>query len=726
MGDPVRRARLGAAARALVEANRGAKDKTLAVIAGARAAAGPRARRRGPSLPRGPLSLLSGLYGRAARFRRAWYGRHPHRVASARSAGHQRRQSRRGRQRQDAGRRGARAAPARRGRTARHSEPRLRPAPIAPTGSSWSATAATSLVPAEAVRRRAADAGAGARRACRCSCRRIGISPAVWRNDGSAAPCTSWTMGFSIVQLARDVDLLVMSRGRSGRSACCRQDGCASRSTRRAPPMRCSSAGDRRGCRGHGARLGVDTGVSRYWRARRRAAVQPFGATLRGSIGRRVVAVAGIARPERFFAALRAEGWDVARELVFRDHHWFTPRDLASIERAAAGDAQADLDHDDREGCRAAGRWWTSRIDRPWAVLPLHVAIEPASFLSWLWIGDRDWRRRARRRGADGGVKSLATRSRFCATGSSGSSRAAFAWSSALLRCRSVRRLGRASGGLAYLVDGPAAGSRSRTWHIAFPGRSAQERKALTRSMFAHFGAAGVRAHQVRHLLARADARGQRRRRRGARPAGACAGTRRPVLHRAFRLLGDLAMAHALRSEPMSVLARPLDNPYLHSMLEDIRTSTGNSVIYRQGAVRRMLRDLAAGRGVAVLIDQHLHRPTRMYVGFFRRPAATTSALAALALRTGAPVIPVFALPLPARPIPLHLRASGGPASRRHARCRARVHAALHRRAGDVRAPASRTSGCGCTGAGAIDDRCRPAASRARTQSVRRGGRCLT
>lgn len=33
MGDPVRRARLGAAARALVDANRGAKDRTLAVIA---------------------------------------------------------------------------------------------------------------------------------------------------------------------------------------------------------------------------------------------------------------------------------------------------------------------------------------------------------------------------------------------------------------------------------------------------------------------------------------------------------------------------------------------------------------------------------------------------------------------------------------------------------------------------------------------------------------------
>ncbi len=32
MADPVRRARIGAAARALVEANRGAKDKTMRVL----------------------------------------------------------------------------------------------------------------------------------------------------------------------------------------------------------------------------------------------------------------------------------------------------------------------------------------------------------------------------------------------------------------------------------------------------------------------------------------------------------------------------------------------------------------------------------------------------------------------------------------------------------------------------------------------------------------------
>jgi hypothetical protein len=32
LGDPVRRARVGAAARALVESNRGARDRTLTVI----------------------------------------------------------------------------------------------------------------------------------------------------------------------------------------------------------------------------------------------------------------------------------------------------------------------------------------------------------------------------------------------------------------------------------------------------------------------------------------------------------------------------------------------------------------------------------------------------------------------------------------------------------------------------------------------------------------------
>jgi len=103
---------------------------------------------------------------------------------------------------------------------------------------------------------------------------------------------------------------------------------------------------------------------------------------------------------------------------------------------------------------------------------------------------------------------------------------------------------------------------------------------------------------------------------------------------------------HALRLGPIGVLARPLDNARLNALLERVRQRTGNVVIYRRGAIRRVLRLLHANQGVALLIDQHVHTDA-VFVDFFDRPAATTSALAMLALRTGAPVIPVFDVPLP-------------------------------------------------------------------------------
>ena len=97
----------------------------------------------------------------------------------------------------------------------------------------------------------------------------------------------------------------------------------------------------------------------------------------------------------------------------------------------------------------------------------------------------------------------------------------------------------------------------------------------------------------------------------------------------------------------------------LNQLLEHIRQRTGNTVIYRRGTIRRVMRTLQAGQGVAVLIDQHIMSRDAIYVDFFDRPAATTSAVAALALRTGAPVVPVFALPIGGGRYPDDLRASG-------------------------------------------------------------------
>ena len=71
------------------------------------------------------------------------------------------------------------------------------------------------------------------------------------------------------------------------------------------------------------------------------------------------------------------------------------------------------------------------------------------------------------------------------------------------------------------------------------------------------------------------------------------------------------ALAHALRFPPIGVVARALDNPRLERWLEDLRTSTGNSVIHRRGSLRRILRALAGNQGVAILIDQHIQSATR-------------------------------------------------------------------------------------------------------------------
>ena len=60
------------------------------------------------------------------------------------------------------------------------------------------------------------------------------------------------------------------------------------------------------------------------------------------TIGRRageltVFVVAGIARPERFFADLASAGWDVVGTMAFRDHHLFTRRDIDAHRRGAHG-----------------------------------------------------------------------------------------------------------------------------------------------------------------------------------------------------------------------------------------------------------------------------------------------------------------------------------------------------------------------------------------------------
>jgi tetraacyldisaccharide 4'-kinase len=53
--------------------------------------------------------------------------------------------------------------------------------------------------------------------------------------------------------------------------------------------------------------------------------------------GRRILAFAGIAYPDKFFAPLAAAGAMVVEQVPFPDHHAYTPRDLEALATRAAG-----------------------------------------------------------------------------------------------------------------------------------------------------------------------------------------------------------------------------------------------------------------------------------------------------------------------------------------------------------------------------------------------------
>src|SRR5204863_2399846 len=176
----------------------------------------------------------------------------------------------------------------------------------------------------------------------------------------------------------------------------------------------------------------------------------------------------------------------------------------------------------------------------------------------------------------------------------------------------------------------------------AFPGRPRSAQRAIVRRAFAHFGQllfAMLKFSTMTPaaMLARVEFEGEDHVRLAhAQGRGVLFVTGH------FGFWEIQAMVHALRVEPVSILARALDNPHLDRLLERIRQRTGNTVVYRRGTIRRVMRTLQAGHGVAVLIDQHIMSRDAIYVDFFDRPAATTPAVAALALRTGAPGVPVF------------------------------------------------------------------------------------
>ncbi|MGE3467722.1 MAG: lysophospholipid acyltransferase family protein [Pyrinomonadaceae bacterium] len=101
-------------------------------------------------------------------------------------------------------------------------------------------------------------------------------------------------------------------------------------------------------------------------------------------------------------------------------------------------------------------------------------------------------------------------------------------------------------------------------------------------------------------------------------------------------------LSFAARFEPISYLARPLDNPKIDSLLNRLRERFGNTPINKTHSFNKAIRVLRHGGILGVLADVNAHPKEGVFVPFFGVPACTPSGAAMLAMRSNALIYPMF------------------------------------------------------------------------------------
>lgn len=94
----------------------------------------------------------------------------------------------------------------------------------------------------------------------------------------------------------------------------------------------------------------------------------------------------------------------------------------------------------------------------------------------------------------------------------------------------------------------------------------------------------------------------------------------------------------------VAVVARPFDFQPLDRLVNELRSRYGSEVIPKQKAMRKILSILKQKKAVGILLDQNVDWYDGVFVKFFGRWACTNKGLALIATKTGAPVIPAFAV----------------------------------------------------------------------------------
>jgi KDO2-lipid IV(A) lauroyltransferase len=97
-----------------------------------------------------------------------------------------------------------------------------------------------------------------------------------------------------------------------------------------------------------------------------------------------------------------------------------------------------------------------------------------------------------------------------------------------------------------------------------------------------------------------------------------------------------------LFDENVWAIVRHQNNPYLNTVVEKMRMSYGNKVIYNKAALRPILGVIKKDGVIGMLADQAVFEDNGASIEFLGRKAWANKAPAIIAHKTGVPLVPVF------------------------------------------------------------------------------------
>jgi len=212
---------------------------------------------------------------------------------------------------------------------------------------------------------------------------------------------------------------------------------------------------------------------------------------------------------------------------------------------------------------------------------------------------------------------------------------------------RAELALGRLAGRIAAVVDRKRARIARENIRRCLPELGPDGREALLRANFEHYG---VLVLELSHMFSPIPGHWRAYVERNVRVAGLENWEKAHARGKGELFVSShianwefCAGIGAIRGMPVMIVTRHLKPQWLHDWMEKVRLTTGVTAAYQPRTMPTVMKQVRNGGGVVFVMDQYMPPPMGSPLRLFGVMVDTLSAVAPLARRTGAAILPVSA-----------------------------------------------------------------------------------